>query len=301
MLGDLKRNIYKYLLNRGLLRTKIVVLMDGGICSQMHQYLLGNLYRKRRFSVCYDLTFYKEWGLDINNEFVRNFDILKAFPYLEFEEASKLEVDVYRREYFYGGNDGDIRTNDMSFLSLVPPIYLGGYYHFPSKQWLETFQSLYRMVDGVLDKVNQIKCLEIDKCVDSVGVHVRRGDYLLPENNRKYGNICTLQYYRNAMQYMKEKVSDARFYFFSNDPEWVRENLSEGDSVIVNCNHGKENYLDMYLMSQCSHNIIANSSFSWWGAWLNRNPDKIIVSPKRWFSHLDVSDAVCEDWIRING
>lgn len=168
MLGDLKRNIYKYLLNRGLLRTKIVVLMDGGICSQMHQYLLGNLYRKRGFSVCYDLTFYKEWGLDINNEFVRNFDILKAFPYLEFEEASKLEVDVYRREYFYGGNDGDIRTNDMSFLSLVPPIYLGGYYHFPSKQWLETFQSLYRMVDGVLDKVNQIKCLEIDKCVDSV-------------------------------------------------------------------------------------------------------------------------------------
>lgn len=87
MLGDLKRNIYKYLLNRGLLRTKIVVLMDGGICSQMHQYLLGNLYRKRGFSVCYDLTFYKEWGLDINNEFVRNFDILKAFPYLEFEEA----------------------------------------------------------------------------------------------------------------------------------------------------------------------------------------------------------------------
>ena len=116
----------------------------------------------------------------------------------------------------------------------------------------------------------------------AVAVHVRRGDYLLPENNRKYGNICTLQYYRNAMQYMKEKVSDARFYFFSNDPEWVRENLSEGDSVIVNCN-------------------IANSSFSWWGAWLNRNPDKIIVSPKRWFSHLDVSDAVCEDWIRING
>ena len=71
MLGDLKRNIYKYLLNRGLLRTKIVVLMDGGICSQMHQYLLGNLYRKRGFPVCYDLTFYKEWGLDINNEFVK--------------------------------------------------------------------------------------------------------------------------------------------------------------------------------------------------------------------------------------
>ena len=135
----------------------------------------------------------------------------------------------------------------------------------------------------------------------AVAVHVRRGDYLLPENSRKYGNICTLQYYKNAMQYMKKKVPDAKFYFFSNDSEWVRKNLANGDSVIVDCNHGKENYLDMYLMSQCSHNIIANSSFSWWGAWLNQNPDKIVISPQRWFSHLDASDAICEDWVRVNG
>jgi len=135
----------------------------------------------------------------------------------------------------------------------------------------------------------------------AVAVHVRRGDYLLPENSRKYGNICTLQYYKNAMQYMKKKVPNARFYFFSNDPGWVRENLANGDSVIVDCNHGKENYLDMYLMSQCSHNIIANSSFSWWGAWLNQNPDKIVISPQRWFSHLAASDAICEDWVRVNG
>ena len=135
----------------------------------------------------------------------------------------------------------------------------------------------------------------------AVAVHVRRGDYLLPENSRKYGNICTLQYYKNAMQYVKKRVPDARFYFFSNDPGWVRENLANGDSVIVDCNQGKENYLDMYLMSQCSHNIIANSSFSWWGAWLNQNPDKIVMSPQRWFSHLDASDAICEDWVRVNG
>ena len=101
MFGDLKRNIYRCLLNRGLLRSKVVVLMDGGVCSQMHQYLLGYLYRKAGFSVCYDLTFYKEWGLDINNEFVRNFDLLKAFPYLKFEEASEVEVDIYKKEYFY--------------------------------------------------------------------------------------------------------------------------------------------------------------------------------------------------------
>lgn len=280
MLGDLKRNIYKYLLNRGLLRTKIVVLMDGGICSQMHQYLLGNLYRKRGFSVCYDLTFYKEWGLDINNEFVRNFDILKAFPYLEFEEASKLEVDVYRREYFYGGNDGDIRTNDMSFLSLVPPIYLGGYYHFPSKQWLETFQSLYRMVDGVLDKVNQIKCLEIDKCVDSVGVHVRRGD--LKEEVSSYGAPTSFDYFINATAFFKKKLYRPYFYFFSDEPEWVKMDLLPRLSVkdcaeVVDINGSDKGYMDLYLLAHCKHQITTKGTLGKFGALLADNPDKYVV------------------------
>ena len=154
----------------------------------------------------------------------------------------------------------------------------------------------------------------------AVAVHVRRGDYLLPENSRKYGNICTLQYYKNAMQYMKKKVPDAKFYFFSNDSEWVRKNLARDELFVTSkvwntergydktmkafektCKDLKMDYLDMYLMSQCSHNIIANSSFSWWGAWLNQNPDKIVISPQRWFSHLDASDAICEDWVRVNG
>ena len=102
---------------------------------------------------------------------------------------------------------------------------------------------------------------------------------------------------------MKKKVPDAKFYFFSNDSEWVRKNLANGDSVIVDCNHGKENYLDMYLMSQCSHNIIANSSFSWWGAWLNMNPDKKVFYPSPWFgphySHYDTSDLCPNSWIPL--
>ena len=73
------------------------------------------------------------------------------------------------------------------------------------------------------------------------------------------------------------------------------------DSIDQTLHNLKTDYLDMYLMSQCSHNIIANSSFSWWGAWLNQNPDKIVISPQRWFSHLAASDAICEDWVRVNG
>ena len=98
---------------------------------------------------------------------------------------------------------------------------------------------------------------------------------------------------------MKKKVPDAKFYFFSNDSEWVRKNLANGDSVIVDCNHGKENYLDMYLMSQCSHNIIANSSFSWWGAWLNPRKEKIVIAPCRWFQHKETPDMYPKEWIKV--
>jgi len=101
------------------------------------------------------------------------------------------------------------------------------------------------------------------------------------------------------MQYVKKRVPDARFYFFSNDPGWVRENLANGDSVIVDCNQGKENYLDMYLMSQCSHNIIANSSFSWWGAWLNPRKNKTVIVPSRWFMKEETPYIYPVSWIKV--
>ncbi len=254
--------------------------MDGGVCSQMHQYLLGYLYRKAGFSVCYDLTFYKEWGLDINNEFVRNFDLLKAFPYLKFEEASEVEVDIYKKEYFYAGNDGDIRTNDMSFLRLVPPIYLGGYYHFPSKQWLETFQSLYRMVDGVLDAASQIKCIEIEERIDSVGVHVRRGD--LKEEVSSYGAPASLDYFISATAFFKEKLHKPYFYFFSDEPEWVKMDLLprlpvKNCAEVVDINGSDKGYMDLYLLAHCKHQITTKGTLGKFGALLVDAPDKYVV------------------------
>ena len=92
-----KESIYRRLLEGGLIAPKIVVLIDGGVCSQMHQYLLGQLYAECGYKVVYDLSFYDELGLDKDRKFVRNFDLLKAFPYLEFNVASPTEIGVYRR------------------------------------------------------------------------------------------------------------------------------------------------------------------------------------------------------------
>lgn len=134
-------------------------------------------------------------------------------------------------------------------------------------------------------------------CVNSVSIHVRRGDYL-----KHSGHFCTcgMDYYHEAVDYIKARVSDPVFFVFSDDVEWCRMNFpSLGvDFRIITCNKGKDSYKDMYLMTQCSHNIIANSTFSWWGAWLNENPDKIVIAPDRWFADID-NNISPDGWIRL--
>ena len=111
----------------------------------------------------------------------------------------------------------------------------------------------------------------------SVSLHIRRGDYL--NHDDVYGNICTPAYYEQAIALIQKQVPQAHFFFFSDDPQWVREHFSLPNMTLVDWNTAQNGYDDMHLMSLCKHNIIANSSFSWWGAWLNANPQKIVVCP----------------------
>lgn len=112
----------------------------------------------------------------------------------------------------------------------------------------------------------------------SVSVHIRRGDYLDPENAALFGNIATDEYYEGAMDYFRALDPDTHFYIFTNDPEYAREKYSDADRyTIVDHNTGKYSLLDIQLMSHCMGNICANSTFSFWGARLNRRKDKKLV------------------------
>ena len=118
---------------------------------------------------------------------------------------------------------------------------------------------------------------------DSISLHVRRGDYFTPKFIKKFGVPLT-GYYRRAMRWMAERVENPRFYVFSDDHAWVRDNLTfDWPAVFVEENNDTKTYCDILLMSACRHHIIANSSFSWWGAWLDPNPDKQVVVPDQWF------------------
>lgn len=143
----------------------------------------------------------------------------------------------------------------------------------------------------------------------SVSVHIRRGDYLTPENQALFGGICTEAYYIEGMRLMRERYPGCSFYLFCNDKEWARENYAgRGDVTLVDLPHGDENSIDekmdldcaeFVLMSRCKHHILANSSFSWWASYLSPGPDSFVLVPDRWLNHVDCSDFYREDMNKI--
>lgn len=139
------------------------------------------------------------------------------------------------------------------------------------------------------------------QCRNSVSLHIRRGDYLKIPGAI---DICSADYYRKAILIIKEKVSEPHFYIFSNDTEWSRNFAAKLgiEYTIVEHNIGVDSYQDMFLMTQCKHNILANSSFSWWGAYLNQHRDAIRVAPQNWcvgHSEETLKTDTPIDWIRI--
>lgn len=137
------------------------------------------------------------------------------------------------------------------------------------------------------------------KMTRAVSCHVRRGDYL---NDPVYC-VCNRDYYANAIAELENMVAPEMYCIFSDDIAWCKDNISSmiGDKeiVFVDWNKGKESFRDMQLMSMCHYNIIANSSFSWWGAWLNNHKDKVILAPEKWMNKPLANDPICENWKRI--
>ena len=143
--------------------------------------------------------------------------------------------------------------------------------------------------------------MELMDKIEVVSLHVRRGDIASNLASMAIHGLCSLEYYRRAIEYVTVRVAKPEFVIFSDDMTWVRENLSiDYPCHYVDHNKGFESYNDMHLMSLCDHHIIANSSFSWWGAWLNPKGNKIVVAPQRWFlANYDSSDIVPSSWIQI--
>lgn len=135
--------------------------------------------------------------------------------------------------------------------------------------------------------------------VNAVSLHVRRGDYVKNPATTAMHGVCSVDYYKAAVEYLVNRVDNPVFFIFSDDMLWVKENLTVA-ATTHHVGHNEQAYDDMHLMSLCKHHVIANSSFSWWGAWLNASPDKIVVAPQQWFAHPHNTEHLLpQAWVKV--
>jgi hypothetical protein len=181
------------------------------------------------------------------------------------------------------------------------PVYMRGYWQ--TEKYFQDCKSVIRedfSFKNELIDLNKELSLDI-KASKSVAIHVRRGDYVLDRKTAKVLVVQDINYYKSAIRYMASRVDCPNYFIFSDDIEWVKENFKFLPNItVVSHNQCANSHFDMQLMSLCQHNIIANSSFSWWGAWLNDNPSKIVIAPQKWFINgANDSDLIPSGWIKL--
>ena len=168
------------------------------------------------------------------------------------------------------------------FLQLPSDLYLSGYFQ-TEKYFLSLRDQVLEWFSPRMElDVRNSELLQSIKSVNSVSIHVRKGDYNAIGYDQFYGGLPA-SYYEKAIELIREHTAQPEFFIFSDDIEWCRKNLNVGQAVFVDHNPGADSWKDLVLMSACQHNVIANSSFSWWGAWLNANDAKKVIAPAQWF------------------
>lgn len=290
----------------------VVVGLNGGLGNQMFQYAAGlRLATARGVDLKLDLTFFNspQYGVTPRHFELRKLNI-SGLVAKRCDIIKSMGCDYSRRgleKIFYRQGGGTLlREKQFSFdedvLSAPGDAYLKGYWQ--SERYFHDISDLVRQ-EFSLPFPPTGKNLEIAKRIqscESVSLHVRRGDYVDCGKTAACHGTCSLDYYHECINRLTCSVRNPTFFIFTDDPQWVRANLSlDYPSQVVDHNgqgHGEE---DMRLMSFCRHNIIANSSFSWWGAWLNSNPGKQVFAPAKWFANFDadLSDLFPPSWIKI--
>lgn len=260
---------------------EVVVNLEGRLGNNMFQYATVYAYAKRH---------QKKFFLHGNK--IRN--LIDAF---NVSEDVIIKKDLFSFHVFKETNRKLDFQNEMYNQSYA---HLMGFFQNEKffKHYREDILKLFEF-KKTLEGKNLILADEI-KSLNSVSVHIRRGDYLKAAKSDMLSN----HYYLLSMDYIAQKIENPHFYVFSDDIKWVKDNLKIPYAhTFVDNNQGKNYVHDMHLMSLCKHNIIANSTFSWWGAWLNQNPTKIVIAPNVWLSskraYEDTKNIVPAEWIKL--
>lgn len=293
----------------------IAVNINAGLANQMFHYAFGRGLMAKGLDICFDQTNFKprkEWSFE-------TIKLQDAFPNIEIHDMplghfrwvmdNTTKGKIMRRLCNMFGKEKYIMEKSYGFVPGMEKyatslcIYRG-FWH--SEKYFENCVDDIRkqFVFLPFDEPRNIEVSQKMSSENSVSIHLRKGkDYLQSELMGK--GLCTAEYYMDAIKYIKDRVKSPVFYVFTDNPDWVRENLPPFDYTLVDWNEvsGSRSFRDMQLMTCAKHNIIGNSTFSWWGAWLNNHPNKIVIAPKKWFNpdskFMSKDDVVCESWIKL--
>ena len=270
----------------------------GGMGNQMFQYAFArNLSIETKSDLRIDLSFlqkkdqpegfvFRNYDLDIFNV-KENFDL----P----ENVEIITVNEPHYEYSQQVTDSVINNLNNNKNTLIL-----GYWQSPKyfEKNEDTIRKEFSLKLGIENKSNLLKIREDINTKKSVAINIRRTDYL----NNGFHGVMGKEYVDSAISIIENQIENPHYFIFSDDIKWCEENLKYNNSTIVSHDYKGEKFEDyMMLMSECNHFIIPNSSFAWWSAWLNNNPDKIVISPKNWFANsgMNTNDLIPESWIRI--
>ena len=302
----------------------VITKIQGGLGNQMFQYAIGrHLAYLNKTELRLDLSFYNQ--IPKNNTqrkyLLGNFNITGKPLNLSEEKKVKIKnlhnrpfltkiirkilknieekKPIYKRKY--------IREPHFHFCPDVlkarnKTIYLYG--HWQSEKYFKNIENIIRkeftLKNGLSNEAKNI--LEKIQKTNSVSIHIRRGDYVENKKNCTLYGVCSLTYYYKTIKIIQNKTGNPHFFVFSDDIRWVQKNLKTASSLTLVRGVNIRDFEEIILMSKCKHNIIANSTFSWWGAWLNNNPNKIVIAPKPWFNiaTINTKDLLPPLWITID-
>ncbi len=291
----------------------IITRLMGGLGNQMFQYAAARaLAEKRATQVRIDLSWFDSARLV---DAPRHYELDRFSLKQNFIDPSRYALvagqDSSLKIRLYGFTKG--RTKPRVLLCKESGHGFGAqFFDQPNNVLLEGYWQSEKYFIGIRNLIltdfsfgtpatgkNEALLSDINS-TNAVSIHVRRGDYANTKAAREIHGLMGLDYYAEAIKQINKRVPDIKFFVFSDDPVWCKQNLKvPGSAVYVD--HNKDGAEDMRLMTACKHHIIANSTFSWWGAWLNPSEEKIVYAPKRWFANkdMDTRDILPESWEKL--
>ena len=288
-----------------------IVKIIGGLGNQMFQFALYEALRKQfpEERVLVDLHCFNGYHKHRGFEIPRIFDVTyeeanwkevakMAYPYPNFQSWRIGSRILPCRETMF--KEDTHYAFEPTALTREGDTYFDGYWQHEENFITIREDILKTFTFPIFEDQRNQKTASLITEKNSCAIHIRRGDYV---TDKLFRDICDLDYYQKSIQRMKETANPEVFCIFSDDVAWCREHLTailrRDETIYIDWNTGENSFQDMHLMTLCHHQIIANSSFSWWGAWLNTHQDKVVIAPRKWWNISGTHTPISYSWLII--